>query len=150
MCIALLGRNKMGLVDGSFTKENFPKTMWNHWERVNAIVFSWIMNSISSSLLGGIMYASSAQEIWQDLFERFNKIDGCRVYSVHKEIAILMQGILFISVYFSRLKDLWEEFESLVPPSRCDCEKSKDFVLHLQILKLFQFLMVLNDNYGQA
>ncbi|XP_075080287.1 uncharacterized protein LOC142165810 [Nicotiana tabacum] len=150
MSVALLGRNKLGMVDGICKKENFSITMGNHWERVNAIVLSWIMNSVSKGLLGGIMYASSAQAVWEDLLERFNKIDGSRTFNLHKEIATLTQGTASVSIYFSRLKDLWEEFEALVPAPPCDCEKSRDFVLYLQKLKLYQFLMGLNESYSQA
>ncbi|KAH0722843.1 hypothetical protein KY290_005500 [Solanum tuberosum] len=49
-----------------------------------------------------------------------------------------------------RLKNLWEEFEALVPAPTCNCAKSKEYVLHLQQLKLFQFLMGLNESYIQA
>ncbi|XP_015164907.1 uncharacterized protein [Solanum tuberosum] len=150
MRVALLGRNKLGLVDGSCKKEVFPEEMGNHWERVNAVVLSWLMNSVEKGLLGGIMYASNAQEVWEELFERFNKIDGSRTYNLHKEIATLSQGTATVSAYFSRLKNLWEEFEALVPSPGCNCEKSKDFVIHLRKLKLFQFLMGLNDSYNQA
>ncbi|KAL3356682.1 hypothetical protein AABB24_017377 [Solanum stoloniferum] len=108
------------------------------------------MNSMEKGLLGGIMYASHAQEVWDDLYERFNKIDGSRTFNLHKEIAILSQGTSTISAYFSKLKSLWEEFEALVPSPCCNCEKSKEFVVHLQKLKLFQFLMGLNDSYNQA
>lgn len=55
-----------------------------------------------------------------------------------------------MSVYFSKLKGLSKEFEALVPTPFCNCDKSKEFVLHLQKLKLFQFLMCLNDSYLQA
>lgn len=55
-----------------------------------------------------------------------------------------------MSSYFSKLKYLWEEFEALVHAPSCNCEKSKEFRLNLQKLKLFQFLMGLNDSYAQA
>ncbi|XP_075106937.1 uncharacterized protein LOC142179936 [Nicotiana tabacum] len=138
------------MVDGTYKKENFSDTMRNHWERVNAIVLSWIMNSVVKGLLGGIMYASSAQAVCEDLSERFNKVDGPRTFNLHTEIATLTQGTASVSVYYSRLKDLWEEFEALVPAPGCDCEKSRDFVIYLQKLKLYQFLMGLNDSYSQA
>ncbi|XP_019239932.1 PREDICTED: uncharacterized protein LOC109219916 [Nicotiana attenuata] len=150
MRVALLGRNKLWLVDVSCSKEKFPECVWNHWERVNAIVLSWIMNSVSSGLLGRIMYASSAQAVWSDLHERFNKVDGSRSFNLHKEIATLSQGTTSVSVYFSKLKELWEEFEALVPAPGYDCAKSKEFVAHLQKLKLFQFFMGLNESYSQA
>ncbi|XP_075086155.1 uncharacterized protein LOC142168885 [Nicotiana tabacum] len=106
--------------------------MGNHWERVNVIVLSWIMNSIAKNLLGGIMYASSAQAVWDDLSERFNKCDGSRTFNLHKEITTLTLGTTSVSVYYSILKDLLEEFEALVSAPGCDCEKSRDFVLYLQ------------------
>lgn len=38
------------------------------------------------------MDASSAKVVWDDLFERFNKMDGSRTFNLHKEIATLSQG----------------------------------------------------------
>ncbi|KAK4722477.1 hypothetical protein R3W88_012710 [Solanum pinnatisectum] len=136
--IALLGRNKVGLIDGSWNKERFPVELWGQWERVNAIVLSWLMNSVSSSLLGGV-----------DLKERFDKIDGSRTFNIHQEIATMSQGVQSVSVYFSKLKELWDEFESMVPFPACNCERSKDFIMYLQRQKLYQFLMGLNDTYSQ-
>ncbi|XP_010313856.1 uncharacterized protein [Solanum lycopersicum] len=150
MRVALLERNKFGLVDGLCKKEVFPNGMENHWERANVVVLSWLMNLVEKGLLGGTMYASNAQEVWEELFERFNKIDGSKTYNLHKEIETLSRSTSTVSAYFSRLKNLWEEFEDLIPNPGCNCEKPKDFVVHLQKLKLFQFLMDLNDSYNQA
>ncbi|KAH0741296.1 hypothetical protein KY290_034339 [Solanum tuberosum] len=58
-----------------------------------------------------------------------------------------VSGVQIISF---QLTDLWDEFEALVPAPGCDCDKSKEFVVHLQKLKLFQFLMGLNESYVQA
>lgn len=87
------------------------------------------MSSISKGLLGVIMYASSTQTVWDDLYERFNKIDGSKTFNLHQEIAILTQGTNSISVYYSKLKGLWEEFEALVPAPTCTCDI--EFILHL-------------------
>lgn len=61
--LALLGRNKIGLVDGSCMKEKFSEELWGQWERVNAIVLSWLMNSVSKSLLSDIAFASIAFQV---------------------------------------------------------------------------------------
>lgn len=73
-------------------------------------------------------------------------MESSRTYRPHKKIATLSQGTDSASIYFSKLKNLWEEFEVLVPTPSCNCERSKDFVVHLQKLKAFQFLMGLNDS----
>lgn len=96
------------------------------------------------------MYASTTQAMWEKLLERFNKVDGSRVFNLHKEIATLSQGTTSVSNYFSRLKTLWEEFEALTLLPTCNCPRSKEFVIHLQKMKLFQFLMGRNESYNQA
>lgn len=117
---------------------------------VYAIVLSWIMISISRDLLSGIVYACSAQQVWTDLKERFDKVDGSRIFYLHKEIATLSQGLLFVSSYFSRLKELWLEFDSLMPCPGCDCEVSKTYAVHFEYERLMQFLLGLNESYNQC
>ncbi|XP_055831032.1 uncharacterized protein LOC129900095 [Solanum dulcamara] len=148
--LPLLGRNKLGLVDGTCRKEMFGKELWGQWKRVNAIVLLWLMNSVSKNLLSGIAFASSNSSVWTDLQERFDRIDGSRTYSLHKEIAILQQEASSVFIYYTKLKILWDEFEVLVPSPGCSCENSRGYVAHMNRQKLYQFLMGLNDSYHQA
>lgn len=101
------------------------------------VVLSWIMNTVDKGLLGSIICLSNAQHVWKDLFERYNKIDGSRTFNLHKKIATITQGSNSISVYFSKLKGLWEEFEAMVPAPSCECDKSKEYVIQIHKLKLF-------------
>ncbi|XP_019257939.1 PREDICTED: uncharacterized protein LOC109236188 [Nicotiana attenuata] len=73
MKIALLGRNKLGMVDGRWKKEKFREKYWYQWERCNAIVLSWLMNAVALALISGIVYATNAHTVWMDLQERFDK-----------------------------------------------------------------------------
>ncbi|XP_049397518.1 uncharacterized protein LOC125861709 isoform X2 [Solanum stenotomum] len=107
-------------------------------------------SNVSKGLLSGILFRSTASSVWEDLRERFNKINLLQVYHLHKEIATLVQGTLPVSVYYSRLKDLWDEYDSIVPPPSCDCAKSKEYSENLQKHRLLQFLMGLNDGYSNA
>lgn len=150
MRIAILGRNKLGFIDGTCVKEGFGPNLTALWERCNAIVLSWIMNCVSKELLGGIVYSTNAAAVWSDLKERYDKVDGSRIFQLHKEIASISQGTNSISVYFARLRDLWVEFDSITPVPGCACEKSRDFILFVQNQKLLQFLMGLNETYEQA
>ncbi|KAH0634146.1 hypothetical protein KY285_036880 [Solanum tuberosum] len=44
-------------------------------------------------LLSGIVYASSDHQVWVDLKEKFDKVDGSRIFFLHKEIVTLTQGV---------------------------------------------------------
>lgn len=131
MRVALFGKNKLGMVDGTCAKDKVLSDLENNWERVNAVVLSWIVNYVAKELFGGIMYAFIVKKVWDDLYEMFHKIDAMRTFNLLKNIASLSQENMFVYAYFSKLKDPWDEFEALVPPTNCDCDKSKDFVLHL-------------------
>ncbi|KAE8666011.1 Dihydroorotase [Hibiscus syriacus] len=118
------------------------------WERCNAFVLSWILNTVNSDLSAGIMFASSAAHVWTDLKERFDKVDGSRIFFLHREIATLSQGDSTVSAYFTRLKLLWDEYHALVPLSACNCEVSQQNSKHIAQQKLLQFLMGLNETYS--
>lgn len=98
-------------------------------------------------MVSGITYASDAHKVWEDLRERFDKIDGSRAFNLHREIVTLTQGVSTIYEYYSKLKDLWDESKALVPLPSCNCSRSKDFLAHVQQQKLYQFLIGLNDSY---
>ncbi|KAH1032582.1 hypothetical protein J1N35_044756 [Gossypium stocksii] len=148
MRIALLAKNKPGFVDGTCSKDSLPDKMGYQWERCNAIVLSWILNTVSKELSVGIVFASSAAAVWSDLNERFHKIDGSRIYFLHREITSHLQGTASISVYFSKLRLLWDEYDALVPSSSCGCVQSRQNVERPLQQRLFQFLMGLNETYN--
>lgn len=73
MKLALLARNKHGFIDGSVKKTNYEGDLHKRWDRCNAIVGSWLMSSVQSDLLNGILFRSNAYLVWNDLKERFDK-----------------------------------------------------------------------------
>ncbi|OIT01901.1 hypothetical protein A4A49_56622, partial [Nicotiana attenuata] len=117
---------KLGFVDGSCTRDQFEKDAYklHQWDRCNAI------------------------KVWKAMKERFDKVNATKIYHMNREIRCLTQGISSVSVYFSRLNDLWDEFESIIPFRGCDCERSRLFVTFLHQQKLLKFLMGLNDTYA--
>ncbi|XP_075099550.1 uncharacterized protein LOC142176316 [Nicotiana tabacum] len=100
MKVTLLGKNKLCLVDGSASREDFGLELGSLWDRCNGIVTSWLMSN----------------KIWAAFKERFDKVNGSRLYYLHKEFFTLTQGISSISTYFTKLKDLWAEYDSILTP----------------------------------
>lgn len=150
MKLVLQGKNKLGFVLGTCKKENYQSNLHDLWDRCNAIVLGWILNTVSKELITSVIYGSDAHKVWEDLRERFNKVNASRVFFLHKEIATLTQGTSSVSTYFSRLRELWDEFEALVPPPNCSCPESKNYAEHFHMQKLWQFLMGLNETYDHS
>lgn len=76
MTIALSVKNKFSFVDGSIVRPKGNTEPLNSWIRNNNIVISWILNFVSKEISASVLYSESAQEIWDDLKERFQQGNG--------------------------------------------------------------------------
>ena len=86
-----------------------------------------------------MIYYSTAHEVWEDLSERFSQSNAPRIFEIQRDIAYLKQEQLFVSSYYTRLKDLWDELASYDNAVHGAQQDQK---------KLMQFLMGLNESYS--
>ncbi|XP_075079316.1 uncharacterized protein LOC142164737 [Nicotiana tabacum] len=59
------------------------------------------------------------------LHELWEKCKTIVLSRIMNSIATFTQGISSVSTYFSKLKELWAEFDALMPYHGCGCEESK-------------------------
>ncbi|XP_075099064.1 uncharacterized protein LOC142175950 [Nicotiana tabacum] len=148
MKLALRGKGKLGFVDGSYVKSIYKGALAEQWEKCNAIALSWIGSTVSNKLMPSIVYASNAKKVWANFQERFDRSNLTRIYHLWTAIATLRQGTDSVTSYYSKMKDLWDELDVIAPLASCDCEESRPSVELLKNIRLLQFLMGLNESYG--
>nr|XP_009765493.1 PREDICTED: uncharacterized protein LOC104217010 [Nicotiana sylvestris] len=95
-----------------------------------------------------IVYASNAKKVWADFQERFDRSNLTRIYHLWTTIATLRQGTDSVTSYYLKMKDLWDELDIIAPLTSCDCEESRPLVELLKNIHLLQFLIELNESYG--
>ncbi|KAL8090045.1 uncharacterized protein LOC141697667 [Apium graveolens] len=151
MTIALSARNKLGFVDGSIIKPATTDSTFKSWSRCNDMVISWLLGSLSKSIGRSVIYSNSARQMWQELEERYGSPNGTQLFSLHKELSEISQGNSDISDYFTRLKMLWDDIDSLalIPVCSCGCTCGASLKLSnfQQDQRVIQFLMGLNESY---
>ncbi|XP_069152949.1 uncharacterized protein [Solanum lycopersicum] len=148
---ALSVKNKVGFVNGKVQKPTENSPTFAQWERCDDIVTSWILNSLSKDLADSLKYVNNARELWEELQDRYDQTNGAKLYQLQHEINDLTQGNLDITGYYSMLRRLWEELNTLDPNTQCTClcncgGKTKMHKAE-QDRKLIQFLMGLNKVY---
>ena len=114
------------------------------------MVTSWILNSISKELVDGFIYTASARDLWQEICERFGECNGPMIYELHRKMSLISQENQSISVYFTKLKRLWDELGSVEPLPTCTCGASRDIAEITNRNRLMQFLMGLNEAFGSV
>ncbi|KAK3016845.1 hypothetical protein RJ639_006384 [Escallonia herrerae] len=104
MLTALQSKNKARFVDQSITKPDVHSGDFQSWIQCNAMVKSWIVNSLSRELQTGAAHADTASEIWCDFDERITQGIALRVYDLKRSIALLQQEKSAISTYYGDQK----------------------------------------------
>ncbi|XP_019069487.2 uncharacterized protein [Solanum lycopersicum] len=150
MRLALLVKNKLGFVDGTCVKSSYKGDLAVRWERCDAVVLSWISAAVAPELMTSIVYASSSKKIWNVFMERFDKSNLTRIFHLWKEISIWSQGTDSVTTYYSKMRDLWDEIDVMVPSPSCDCVESSSHAEHVKQQRLLQFLVGLNESYAQV
>nr|XP_016445482.1 PREDICTED: uncharacterized protein LOC107770663 [Nicotiana tabacum] len=151
--IALSVKNKLGFINRSCPAPAATSKDHQPWSRCNDMVTSWLPNSLSKDIGDNIIYSKSAMDLWTSLEHKFGQSNSAKLYHLQKELHGLSQGTNVIATYFTKLKSLWDELDSLKSNMKCNCtcvcdgkqllEKSQEDE------RLIHFLMGLNEAYGQ-
>ncbi|GKD17523.1 ribonuclease H-like domain-containing protein, partial [Tanacetum coccineum] len=79
----------------------------------------WILGSLSQELYVGQVYFEIASEVWTELKETYDKMDGSVVFNLMHKINNLKQGDLYVPDYYHKLNSLWREFDILTILPAC-------------------------------
>ena len=120
MSIALSAKHKLGTVNGSIPKPSNSSDL-DMWICCNDMVTSWILNGLSPSIAESVIYCESAAKIWSDLEDRYGIASGPKLYQLQREICMSSQGSTDVAAYFTYLRRLWYELNSLQPFPQCTC-----------------------------
>ncbi|XP_071686434.1 uncharacterized protein [Rutidosis leptorrhynchoides] len=111
--IALSTKRKIGFITGTIARSITDNASAEQWDTCNNMVISWLMNSVSDSIAKSIMFIGTTVEIWKQLEKRFALSNGSRKYKLHKETYAMVQQDMIINEYYTKLKIIWEELDSM-------------------------------------
>ncbi|KAF5449681.1 hypothetical protein F2P56_030100 [Juglans regia] len=148
---ALRAKNKLGFINGEISKPTSTNDpLLEAWERCNDLVTSWLQNSISPSIKSSIALVNKASVVWTELQERFTQQNGARIFQLKRALAGLKQEQDPVSVYYGKLKTLWDELNVFDPLPDCSCGNLKILSDRYHRDCAIQFLMGLNDSYTNS
>ncbi|XP_022033109.1 uncharacterized protein LOC110934232 [Helianthus annuus] len=147
----LYAKNKMNFIDGTIQKPQTTSSEYKPWMRCDAMIKGWLTAAMEKNMRDSVKYATTSSEIWADLRERFGEESAPRAYELKQKIAITRQDGTSVSTYYTRLRALWDESQSIQSFPRCSCNKctcelGKKIVEHIEKERLYEFLMGLDMN----
>ncbi|XP_076952718.1 uncharacterized protein LOC143626540 [Bidens hawaiensis] len=142
----------MGFVDGSIPKPDQTKDTYMPWLRCDAMIKGWLTIAMEKEIRGSVKYANTSLEIWSDLRERFGKESAPRAYELKQALTMIRQEGSSVSTYYTKLRSLWDEIQTVLPPpscncGNCSCEVGKKMREFKEKEQLFEFLMGLDSEF---
>ncbi|XP_075087854.1 uncharacterized protein LOC142169833 [Nicotiana tabacum] len=152
--IDLSAKNKVGFIDGTFLEPSSETPDFRLWSRCNDMAISWLLNSLSREIADSVICSQTTKDLWDNLEDRFGQPNSAKMYHLQKELSDLIQGSSDVACYFTKIKRLWDELDTLNTHVKCSCDcncggKVK-MAKSLQDEKLIKFLMGLNDTYASV
>lgn len=65
--IALSARHKVAFIDKTCANQSSASPLYILWQRNNAMVLSWLLNSLTENIRNSVLYFETAKELWTDL-----------------------------------------------------------------------------------
>ncbi|XP_070026367.1 uncharacterized protein [Nicotiana sylvestris] len=152
--IAISVKNTLSFINGACSEPTLYATEYSQWSRCNDMVTSWLLNSLTKEIRDNMIYSRTAKDLCNNLEHMFGQSSGAKLYHLQKEISELAQGSSSIAWYFTTLKRLRDELDSLNShlgcTCDCTCDRKKKIAKFMEDQRVIQFLMGLNDVYAQA
>ncbi|PWA63236.1 hypothetical protein CTI12_AA356310 [Artemisia annua] len=152
--IALSTKRKLGFIRGTVPRSTDDVNLQEQWDTCNNLVISWLMNNVSESIAKSIMFIGTAYAIWIQLETRFALSNGSHKYKLNRETYDTVQSGRPVSEYFTSMKCIWEELDSMNELPRI-VNITPEIVVFLNALntqkeeqRLFQFLNRLDDHFS--
>lgn len=115
------------------------------------MVTSWILNSLAKDIADSVEYVNNSAELQKELEDRHDQMNGAKLYQIQKEINDLSQGVLDITCYYTKMKKLQEELNTLSAKTHCSCVctcgAKESMHKAEQDRRLIQFIMGINEVY---
>lgn len=101
-----------------------------------------------------VIYSKTAKDLYTDLEQRFGQSNRAKKFHLQKELSGLVQANTDVAGYYTKMKRLWDELDSLNSDNKCNCNcvcgGKQKLTKSLEDERLIMFLMGLNEAYAPA
>jgi len=122
--ISLSAKNKFGFINGTCKKPKEDAPLFEQWRRCNDMVLAWLLNSLSREIAESVIYSQTAEDLWNELEQRYRQTDGAKMFQLQRELNNISQGTNDVAGYFNRLKKIWDQTKVTNTFMICSCDCS--------------------------
>ncbi|KAK4406634.1 hypothetical protein Sango_0669900 [Sesamum angolense] len=93
---ALGAKKKLSFIDGRSVRPADSLEEPDEWIRIDCMIITWILNSVSKEIVDAFIYATSTRALWLEFEARYGGSNGPMIYNLEREISSISQGDMSI------------------------------------------------------
>jgi hypothetical protein len=144
------GKGKLGYLTGQKIKSAISDPSFSTWVEENAMLMSWLLNSMTPDINASFLRPSTAYDIWDAVAQTyFTGNDASQIYELRRKAHETRQQGKSLASYFSALQTIWQELDFLNP---YDMESAKDTATlkkRIENERVYDFLVGLDPGFDQ-
>ncbi|KAM2947598.1 hypothetical protein FF1_034710 [Malus domestica] len=114
--IYITGRGKWSYVSGTKMAPAEADALYAIWEEENAMVQSWLLNSMTRDVRAIFLRLSTAKDVWDAVTQTYSiEKDASKLYELRRQALVTRQNGEPLSAYYGKLQQIWQEIDFLRP-----------------------------------
>ncbi|XP_070680768.1 uncharacterized protein [Malus domestica] len=114
--IYITGRGKWSYVSGTKMAPAEADALYAIWEEENAMVQSWLLNSMTRDVRAIFLRLSTAKDVWDAVTQTYSiEKDASKLYELRRQALATRQNGEPLSAYYGKLQQTWQEIDFLRP-----------------------------------
>nr|XP_028964397.1 uncharacterized protein LOC114827048 isoform X2 [Malus domestica] len=112
--IYITGRGKWSYVSGTKMAQAEVDALYAIWEEENAMVQSWLLNSMTRDVRAIFLRLSTAKDVWDAVTQTYSiEKDASKLYELRRQALATRQNGEPLSAYYGKLQQTWQEIDFL-------------------------------------
>lgn len=110
--IYIQGKDKEEYLTGEVVVPPWTDSCYWKWKIENAIVMSWLLNSMKPKISNHFLFLETTHQIWIALAKLYSQMGHtAKVYELRQRIAQSKQENQPLAIYYSFLRKMWDELD---------------------------------------
>ena len=148
--MVIRGRGKIGFIDGSTKKPDLTDPTYAAWDTQNALVMSWLINSMEEHIGSLYLVHSTAKVIWDKVRLAYSDLENsAQLCELRDQARDLKQGSMDVTEYYTTLTKIWQELDLFEPNDWCGECAGKYWKL-VEKTRTYDFLAGLNKDLDEV
>ncbi|GAA0168290.1 hypothetical protein LIER_23040 [Lithospermum erythrorhizon] len=149
--MVVCGRGKLGYFTGDSAEPLITNSKYELWRAENALVMSWLINSMNEDISSSYMSFDTAKAIWDDCKVMYSDVENTsQKFETLTQLKDFKQGNLSVTKYYADLKKIWQELDLYDEPDPFCTDCNVKYKKKIQKDRVYEFLTGLANDFDEV